>query len=146
MDDDFFARNSAWLVPGEHVYNTDLGLEGELAFQEWVNKNSIPFDVSAPVSDYDMRGFWKALQEGDERAKSAIDPNDNRVHFPDYWKTPYHESFSVESQWADPKLAPSWNEKDQLVLPDGKIIFDDRAVKNADLLKANEANKKQLEF
>lgn len=76
--------------------------------------------------DYDMRGFWKALQAGDPLAQAAIDPNDQRMHYPDYWKTPYHETFSAESQWADPKKAPSWNDKDQLVMPDGTVIFDDR--------------------
>lgn len=135
----FFERNSAWLAPGDHVYNTDLG-EHEPAFQQWVQQNKIPFDVSAPVSDYDMRGFWLALQTGDPKAKSAVNPNDKRMHFPDYWKTPYHETFSAESQWADPNKAPNWNEKDQLVAPDGSVVHDERAAAVQKMLQQHQSN------
>ena len=121
-----YERNQQWLAPGEHQYNTDLG-DKEAAFQDWVKQNNVPFDPSTQNSDYDMRGFYKALQEGDPKAKEAVNPNDNQMHFPDYWKTPYHESFSDESQWADPKKAPKWNEQDQLVAPDGKVVFDEKA-------------------
>jgi hypothetical protein len=85
----------------------------------------VPFDPNAPSSDYDMRGFFKALTSGDPRATSAIDPNDARMHYPDYWKTPSHQTFSGESQFATPS-APAWNQRDQLVGPGGRIIFDDR--------------------
>ncbi len=123
----YYKRNLAYVAPGDHTYNTALSTADEQTFRQWVSANNVPFDINAGVTDYDMRGFWKALQAGDPRAKSAIDPNDRRLHYPDYWKTPYHETFSAESQWADPKKAPHWNEKDQLVMPDGTVIFDDRA-------------------
>jgi hypothetical protein len=121
-----FDRNQIWTVPGAATFNTDLG-EKEQEFQRWVTANKVPFDpnVNGP-QDYDMRGFWAALMAGDPRASSAIDPNDQRLHYPDYWKTPYHETFSNESQWATPN-APQWNDKDQLVAPDGTILFDDLA-------------------
>lgn len=126
---DFFSRNQAWLRPGEHIYNTELPPEQEKAFLSWVKSGKVPFDPKAKVSDYDMRGFWKALQAEDPRAVTAINPNDKKVHWPDYWKTPYHETFSAESQWADPEKAPRWNEQDQLVLPSGKVLLDERANK-----------------
>lgn len=138
--DKFFQRNSAWLAPGDHVYNTDLGPH-EAAFQQWVQQNKVPFDVHSGITDYDMRGFWAALQVGDPKALTAVDPNDKRLHYPDYWKTPYHESFSAESQWADPDKAPKWNEKDQLVAPDGTVIYDDRKANAQKLLKKHENNK-----
>ena len=122
-----FQRNSAWVKPGEFNYNTQLEPPQELAFRAWLQKNKVPFDLQQNITDYDMRGFYKALSSGDVRAKSAVDPNDGRMHYPDYWKTPYHATFSNESQWADPAKAPQWNEKDQLVLPDGTVVFDDRA-------------------
>ena len=125
-DESAYTRNQQWLAPGEHEYNTALG-EQEPAFQAWVKQNKVPFDSNAQNSDYDMRGFYKALQEGDPKARQAINPNDNQMHFPDYWKTPYHQSFSNESQWADPQKAPKWNEQDQLVTPDGKVVFDEKA-------------------
>ena len=128
--DQFLERNKQWVNPNAPTsYNTELAPHEELAFRQWVAANNVPFDPNAPISDYDMRGFYKALTSGDEKAKSAIDPNDDRIHYPDYWKTPYHESFSNESQWADPKKAPSWNDKDQLVMPDGTVVYDDRAPK-----------------
>lgn len=129
---DYFTRNQAYLKPGQHIYNTPLPPEQEAAFRSWLAAHNVPFDPNAPVTDYDMRGFWAALQKGDPVAKSAIDPNDKRMHYPDYWKTPYHQSFSAESQWADPTKAPHWNDKDQLVTPDGKIIYDDRAPKEGE--------------
>lgn len=122
----YLQRNMQWVKPGEHTYNTPLPADQEAQFRQWVQQNSVPFDPNEAASDYDMRGFWKALQAGDPIAKSAVDPNDKQMHYPDYWKTPYHETFSAESQWADPGKAPKWNDKDQLVMPDGTVIFDDR--------------------
>jgi len=115
-------------------------------FRSWVGTNKIPFDPTEANADYDMRGFWKALQVGDPMALTAVNPNDQQIHFPDYWKTPYHQSFSAESQWADPEKAPRWNEKDQLILPDGTVVFDEREyVKQAAKTK-NDENKKSLEI
>lgn len=131
---DAFSRNSAWVLPGDHTYNTTLDPAQEKAFGAWVSQNNVPFDITAPVSDYDMRGFWQALQAGDSRAKSAVNPNDQQIHYPDYWKTPYHKTFSAESQWADPKKAPVWNEQDQLVLPNGSVIYDERAARIKNLM------------
>lgn len=91
------------LSPG---YLTQLDPLREAAFLSWVGKNKVPFDPS-PKADYDMRGFWAALQQRDPRAVSAVDPDDGRMHYPDYWKTPYHESFSNESKFARSN-APEW--------------------------------------
>lgn len=126
QSDQFFQRNQQYVKPGEHSYNTQLDPESEKSFQDWVTTNKVPFDTSAAVSDYDMRGFYQALLAGDERARNSVNPNDSKIHYPDYWKTPFHESFSSESQWALP-LAPKWNDQDQLVAPDGSIVFDERA-------------------
>lgn len=123
---DMFARNAPYVAPGQHVYNTPLPMGDEVQFRNWVKQNKVPFDPEAKVSDYDMRGFWQALQQKDPRAQSAVDPNDGRLHYPDYWKTPYHRTFSNESQWATPN-APRWNDQDQLIAPNGQVLFDDRA-------------------
>jgi hypothetical protein len=110
---------------GTGDYLTELSTAEEQQFQKWVKENDVPFDPS-PKADYDMRGFWKGLQSGDPHATSGINANDNKIHFSDYWKTPYHESFSSESQYAVKGSAPSWNENDQLVMPDGRVVFDER--------------------
>lgn len=121
-----YDRNISYAKPAPAGgYLTALPQDQEKAFQQWVSQNNVPFDPSSQA-DYDMRGFWKGLMSGDPRATTAINPNDRQLHFPDYWKTPYHKSFSAESMWATEK-APSWNEKDQLVTPDGKVVFDERA-------------------
>lgn len=105
-------------------YLTPLDPLREAAFQSWVGRNNVPFDPSL-TADYDMRGFWRALQQRDPLAVQSLNANDGEMHFPDYWKTPYHESFSNESQFALPG-APRWNNLDQLVSPRGAVVFDER--------------------
>lgn len=120
------SRNAPYVRPGNHQYNTQLSPLDEMAFRSWVQNNGVPFNVDAPASDYDMRGFYSALMRSDPRAMTAINQNDGQMHYPDYWKTPLHQSFSNESQWAVP-MAPRWNDQDQLVAPSGRIMFDERA-------------------
>jgi hypothetical protein len=125
---DIYQRNkpyaSATNVRGG--YNTPLSAVDEMAFRQWLAQNNVPFNPDAAVTDYDMRGFWLALQRGDPRATTAVDLNDKQLHYPDIWKTPYHASFSQDSQYAGP-TAPQWNERDQLVSPGGRILSDPNA-------------------
>lgn len=123
---DNYSRNRAWSL--DHpTYNTQLSPQDEGLFRQWVGANKVPFNPDSIVSDYDMRGFWGGLQSGDPLAKQALDPNDNQMHFPDKWKTPYHETFSNQSLYANGK-APDW-QGDKLVTQDGKVLFDDQAPK-----------------
>lgn len=83
---------------------TKLSPLEEMLFQRWVKASSIPW-VDTPLSDYDMRGYFKAMLNGDPRAQR----NPENRHFPDIWKTPFHQYFSNESQYATPKMnAPHW--------------------------------------
>lgn len=123
--DEMYARNAQYVRPGVSSFQTPLGPIEEQMFQSWVQKGNVPFDPSQKA-DYDMRGFYRALMSGDPRAANAVDPNDGRMHYPDTWKTPYHETFSKESQWALP-TAPSWAPDDKLIAPNGRVVFDDRA-------------------
>lgn len=108
------------------TYNTPLPVFQEMAFRDWVKKNNVPFNPDAPgPSDYDMRGFYQGMQNGDPRATTAVDPNDSRVHYTDPWKTPLHQTFGAQSQWATP-VAPQWTGEDKLISPGGRIIYDDR--------------------
>lgn len=116
-------QNAPYAQPGP--YATALAPMDELSFRTWVKDNNVPFDPSAQQSDYDMRGFWQGLNQQNPRAVTAINPNDSQMHFPDYWKTPLHQSFSAESKYATP-VAPQWNEQDQLISPGGRILFDER--------------------
>lgn len=120
------ARNASFTRAGARTeFNTPLTPDEEQKFRAWVSANKVPFNPDDKTADYDMRGFWQALQAGDSRAKQAVDPNDGKMHFPDYWKTPYDLTFSRQSKFAN-ENAPEWNDKDQLVAPNGQIMFDDR--------------------
>lgn len=129
-------RNATRGYIGEHAlfphqWHTQLSPEEEALFRQQVMSGGfgrIPVaEILAANSDYDYRGFYKALKEGDPRATSTINPNDKELHFPDIWKTPMHMSFSAESQYANPETAPRWNEKDQLIDPKtGEVMFDEK--------------------
>jgi hypothetical protein len=112
------APQSPASVAKPNLYNTQLNPAEELQFQQWVKANKIPW-VDSPASDYDMRGFWKAMQSGDPNAKRAAN-----LHFPDTFKTPWHHSISNESMYASPN-APSWK-GNQLVDKSGKVVWDEK--------------------
>lgn len=140
------ARNKRYVKPGAGNFATTLPPDQEQSFGAWVRENNVPFDPKATgPQDYDMRGFYKGLQSGDPKAKSAIDPNDQKLHYPDYWKTPYHETFSNESQWATPD-APKWNAQDQLVASDGTVVFDDRAQSHGPLVNPDDVSAPYLDY
>jgi hypothetical protein len=102
-------------------YRTQLSPAEEKEFQQWRAVTNAPH-VDSRQADYDMRGFFKALREGDPRATTAVNPSDGQIHYPDDWKTPFHRTFSDRSIYAQPG-APSWH-GDALVSPDGRIIHD----------------------
>jgi len=107
-------------------YDTKLNPLQELLFRQWVGDNNVPFnpDAAGPT-DYDMRGYWQGLQSGHPMARpTEINPNDNQPHFTDYYKTPLHQTFSAESQWAGPD-APRWINGSQLAAPNGRVVFDE---------------------
>jgi hypothetical protein len=107
-------------------FATSLNPLDEMAYRQWVADNNVPTDPTASgPQDYDMRGFYRALMQQNPRAQSAIDPNDNKMHYPDFWKTPSHETFSNESQWATPNT-PAWTADDKLAAPSGRVIYDDK--------------------
>jgi hypothetical protein len=110
--------------------NTPLSPLDELAFRQWVASSRVPFDPNAQSSDYDMRGFWRAQQQQNPLATSATNPNDGQTHYPDYWKTPLHQSFSNESQWGQ-ENDPRWINKSQLANSGGKVVFDETKPRDA---------------
>lgn len=103
-------------------FRTPLSNQQETQFQNWIRENKIFFDDS-PTGDYDMRGFYAGLQSGDPRARTAISPYDNRLHFTDTWKTPYHRTFSNESIYASPD-DPHWDGY-RLIDKNGNVIADE---------------------
>lgn len=122
-----YARNKQYTKPGLTTsdFQTKLSPEKEQAFRSWVKDNNIPFDPDVKTQDYDMRGFWSGMMAGDPHATSGIDPNDGNLHFTDYYKTPFHETFSAQSKFAT-ATAPDW-QGDQLVDKQGNVVYDDTA-------------------
>lgn len=108
--------------------NTQLSPLDEFQFRNWVQQNNVPFDVNAPgATDYDMRGYWRGLTQGNPMAvPTEINQNDGKPHYTDYYKTPLHQSFSDASQWAGPG-APQWVNDHQLASPNGRVLFDEKA-------------------
>jgi hypothetical protein len=124
-----YARNVQYAKP-QASYQTPLSPEQEAAFRLWLKQTEgkrPPFDPRETLQDYDMRGFWQALSSGDPRAANAVNPIDHKVHGPDTWKTPYHQSFSAQSQYAKPN-APVWTaDETRLVDPATlQVLFDER--------------------
>ena len=108
---------------------TKLSPEEETKFQAYAKETNSPI-----TDDYDMRGFWK-----DPTSKTSINPNDGKIHWNDKYKTPIHESFSGESIYSRQGIdKPKWNDKDQLVGPDGKVLFDE-----PEIVKQRNATKPQ---
>lgn len=103
-------------------FRTTLSAPEEQEFQQWQASSGVPYDPS-PTSDYDMRGYWKAQKSGDPNAKTAVNQSDQQPHFPDTYKTPYHQTLSNESIYAPPD-APHW-ENDRLVDARGNIVADE---------------------
>lgn len=119
-----FARNKQWAKSGP--YKTVLTPAEERQFQQWVRTNRVPWR-DTPDSDYDMRGFWKAVKE--DKASESRNKWDGRMHFPDTWKTPYDATFSRQSMYAKPN-APRWD-GDKLYTDSGQLIADETPKKAA---------------
>jgi hypothetical protein len=113
-----------WNYAKPGPYATALDPKSEQSFEQWAKTNKVPWQ-DTPTADYDMRGYWQAMQGGDPNAKQSLNRNDQRMHFPDTFKTPYHKSFSGESKYAW-QGGPQWNEKDQLLDPSGNVLYDER--------------------
>jgi hypothetical protein len=100
-------------------YITSLTPQEEFQFHQWIQQYNIPWQNS-PTADYDMRGYWKALQGGDPQMVSdwqgwqKLKALGSTPHFPDTWKTPYHKTFSNESIYATAD-APHWSDDDKLI-------------------------------
>lgn len=106
-------------------YNTQLPQMDEFQFRRWLQQNNVPFNPDAGTTDYDMRGFYQAARQGQPGISTQVNPNDNLLHYPDRFKTPQHQSFSNESQWAA-QNAPQWINDSQQATPNGRIVFDER--------------------
>ena len=94
-------------------FRTQLPPEDETTFRAWAKREVPTFALDDPLSDYDMRGFWKTAirhpEEWNNLAKQGLLPKEKtgmqagKRHFVDYWKTPYHPTFSTQSKYSTPE-------------------------------------------
>jgi hypothetical protein len=105
--------------------STQLSPGDELRFQSWLRSNNVNFDPrnTGQPTDYDMRGFFQRQQQGDPIAQNRVDPNDNRMHYPDVWKTPSHETFGAQSMYSTNPNAPDWVNDRQMATPNARLTF-----------------------
>lgn len=126
MSSDVYESNRRFARPNQPTaYQTQLGPAERSAFIDWVHQNHVPYDPS-PNADYDMPGFFHGMVTGHPRAQQGMNSNDGQMHYDDYWKTPYHHSFSAESQWAMPGVAPQWINDYQLAEPNGREVYNEK--------------------
>ena len=112
-------------LPGQG-YNTQLDPGQEQFFRMWLQQNNVPFNPNAAgPQDYDMRGYYQGMINGNPMARpTEINVNDGLPHYTDYYKTPFHQTFSAGSQWAG-DAAPQWINSHQLAAPNGRVVFDE---------------------
>ena len=63
------AWQTEYALPGWEGNLAQLQPEEEQQFQAWAEQNHAPI-----TDDYDMRGFWRGLQNGEPSAQTAINP------------------------------------------------------------------------
>lgn len=118
-------------VPGDDAYTTRLSPEEEMRFRAWARQYGIRMEPGWN-EDYDMRGLWKSAPD--------VRP-DERGHFPDTYKKPFHPTFSNESIYATAD-APRW-EGYRLISPSGQVIADETPVTLGTLTGSRKAKKKK---
>ena len=110
-----YLRNAPFALPSGTNYQTPLSVSQEQAFTDWLRNSGAPFDPVAGTTDYDMRGYWLAT------GGAGWQPGQ---HFPDTYKTPYHQSFSQESMYATPDNPFAWRDDDTLIdTRTGDVIY-----------------------
>ena len=128
-------RNAAYATPGP--WTTKLKPKEEAQFQQWAqaNKGTLSMEDMAENPGYDMRGFWKAKMAGDPRAQNEVNAIDHLKHYPDVWKTPYHDSFNKQSMYSTPDNPNHWvgdSQDPALVGANNQVIIPRRSGKPTD--------------
>ena len=91
-------------------YETKLSKDEEKEFVKWMqaSKEQGIIHPDDNGDDYDFRGFWKDIVKNNDNEQNYS----TETHFPDTYKKPNHETFSVESKYAKgnlKKYAGSWD-------------------------------------
>jgi hypothetical protein len=116
-----YEHNRQFALPSATNYQTVLTPGMETQFRDWVEHNHILFDPSAPIVDYDMRGYWQALMSG-QAEPPGVEPG-GQTGFPDTYKTPYDTTFSNESRYATGDNPFRWQGDDLIDTRNGQLVF-----------------------
>jgi hypothetical protein len=125
--------NEQELLSGVNPFGTNLKPEAEKEFASFAKNIQ-----QLPTPDFDLRGLFKEAKGkglvdkilgGQETELGGINPTTQTFHFTDKFKTPFHKSFSRESQFAT-KDAPRWVQNEdqsfRLVDANNKTLIDER--------------------
>lgn len=102
-------------------YLTQLTSNEQPKYEAWLNSIGRGTDsgygpYSGPNAIYDMPGYWRDVaSQGQNR--TAVNPADEKLHFPDTYKTPYEPGFSAESKYATKDNPYKWY---------GETLIDER--------------------
>jgi len=85
-------------------YHTKLPPLLEAQYNNYAKSNG--FNPNDPT--YDGRGWFQAYANPKDPNHNltvmTVNPIDHRPHFTDYWKTPLHPSFSMQSKYWTPSM------------------------------------------
>lgn len=99
----------SFIADDESQFTTKISPQDEIKFQSWVKDNNVAGADEPNFGHYDMRGYWKDITSQGS-SETAINKQDGLLHYPDTYKQPGHETFSVESKYAKGRDdAGSWN-------------------------------------
>ena len=111
-------------------YHTPLNPINEALYQDYAKRNG--FHPEDPT--YDGRGWYMAYMDpkdpNHDLTTTQVNPNDHRVHYSDYWKTPLHPSFSMQSKYWTPEMGyRQWSGSDASMNPlrdlTGNVLYDE---------------------
>ena len=91
-------------------------------FDAWMksapNQGDRTYGMASSRPEYDWSGYFLAMRAGRPEAP----PPDERGHTTDYFKTPYHPTFSQDSRYAGPN-DPFWRGRELVDPRDGRVKF-----------------------
>lgn len=122
-----------------NAYTTKLTPAEQTQFNKWVAgmkaKGAIHKDDK--FQDYDMQGFWKyEVLNNTKYANSTA-----QTHFPDTYKKPNHDTFSIHSKYAvgeNLKLAGSWSEDNKTFIRPNYSSKPDDAIKLLSVMQSDD--------
>lgn len=121
-------NNAQRIIPSGKTspHMTILTPQDEAKFRQWAQHDVKNIQPDDPKATYDMRGYWKALQTGDPRARPVIDST-GKASFPTKWRTPDYKEPEVNiplDEYQNGEFHPTAKPAKREVVPDNGMWFD----------------------